>query len=141
MLVCMVAVLLGAILLTATLNLPLDNRVLFTLLLSATALFIPFASANVVSTVADVTLPEVRSTAMAVQYFIESGGAALSPWIAGFIAVRTSLGQAILWICVLSWILCAAFFAAAAMVIPHDVATLRATMEQRAQRERRRTTT
>jgi hypothetical protein len=71
-------VLLGAILLFFTSNVPLEHRELFLLLLSATALFIPFASPNVVSTVNDIALPEVRSTALAVQYFSESGGAALA---------------------------------------------------------------
>ena len=63
-----------------------------------------------ISTVYDITLPEVRSTAMAVQYFIESAGAALAPLMAGLIAVRSSLHNAILLICVSTWVLCSIFF-------------------------------
>ncbi|MCJ7735900.1 MAG: hypothetical protein MUQ10_01120 [Anaerolineae bacterium] len=61
LLVSMGAVLLGAVLLTITLNLPFDTEMLFLILLSATALFIPFSAPNVVSTIHDVTLPEIRS--------------------------------------------------------------------------------
>jgi predicted MFS family arabinose efflux permease len=79
LLVAMTGVITGAILLTLTLNISIDNQTLFMFFLIATALFIPFASANVVSTVYDVTLPEVRSTALAIESFIENGGAALAP--------------------------------------------------------------
>jgi len=53
---------------------------------SFSRLFMPFASANVVSTVYDITLPEVRSTALSIQYFMENFGAAMAPLLAGFIA-------------------------------------------------------
>jgi MFS family permease len=86
----------------------------------------------------DITLPEVRSTAMAVQSFVESAGAALAPLLAGLIAMRSSLKVAILIICVSTWILCAAFFAAAAYVVPRDIRTLRDQLHQRAEEERAR---
>ena len=70
-LVAMTGVLTGAVLLPITLNVPLENQTLFMILLAATALFIPFAAPNVVSTVYDVTLPEVRSTSLSIQYLIE----------------------------------------------------------------------
>ncbi len=133
LIVCTTAVLLGAILLAVTLNIPVGNQALFLGVLSLTALFIPFASPNVTSTVFDVTLPEVRSTAMAVQYFIESAGAALAPWMAGLIAVRSSLQNAILLICVSTWVLCSIFFAFAAYLVPRDIETLRQAMRERAE--------
>jgi len=136
----MVAVLAGAILLWFTMNVPLENQGLFLLLLCLTALFMPFASPNVISITHDVSLPEVRSTAMAVQYFIESAGAALAPLMAGLIAVRSSLHNAILIICISTWILCAIFFAVVAYFLPHDVATLRAQLRERAEQERARQT-
>jgi len=133
LIVCTTAVLLGAILLAVTLNIPVGNQALFLGVLSLTALFIPFASPNVTSTVFDVTLPEVRSTAMAVQYFIESAGAALAPWMAGLIAVRSSLQNAILLLCVSTWVLCSIFFAFAAYLVPRDIETLRRAMRERAE--------
>jgi predicted MFS family arabinose efflux permease len=133
LLVSMVGVLTGAVLLTLTLNVPLENRPLFMVLMSLTALFIPFASANVLSTVYDITLPEVRSTALAVEQFIESIGAAFAPWLAGLIAVQASLQMAILLICLVAWMIGGAVLALAAVWVPRDIATLRQQLEQRAQ--------
>ena len=136
LLVSMTAVLLGAILLTITMNVPIEAQTTFLIMLMITALFIPFAAPNVISTVYDVTLPEVRSTALAVQYFIESAGAALAPLLAGLIAVRSSLQNAILLICVSTWVLCSIFFAFAAYLVPRDVEALRQAMRERAERAR-----
>jgi MFS transporter, Spinster family, sphingosine-1-phosphate transporter len=135
MLVSMVAVLVGAVLLTLTMNVPLDQPNRFTGLLMATALFIPFASANVISTVYDITLPEVRSTALSVQYFIENGGAAMAPWIAGVLAESTSMHYAILVICVTAWILGSIFLGFTALLVPRNIRVLRSQMAERARIE------
>jgi len=135
-LVAMVAVLVGAILLTITMNVPVQNNTMFLIMLVFTALFIPFASPNVISTVYDITLPEVRSTALAIQYFIENAGAALGPWLAGLIAVRSSLQQAILIICVSAWIMGSILLAVTAYLVPQDIQTLRRQLRKRAQEER-----
>jgi len=135
-LVSMVAVLAGAILLWVTMGVPMENTTVFMVMLCLTALFIPVASSNVICTVYDITLPEVRSTAMSVQYFIESAGAALAPLMAGLIAVRSSLGNAILLICISTWILCALFFAVVAYLVPTDIATLRGQLRERAEKEK-----
>ncbi len=136
LLVAMTGVITGAILLTVTLNISIDNQTLFMFFLIATALFIPFASANVVSTVYDVTLPEVRSTALAIESFIENGGAALAPLLAGIIAKYASLHIAILAICVSAWFMGAIFLALTAYLVPNDIATLRSEMRSRAELER-----
>lgn len=128
-------VILGAVLLAGTMAIPIANQGAFLGMLAVTAFFIPFAAPNVISTVYDITLPEVRSTALGIQYLIESGGAALSPLIAGAIADRSSLHNAILIICISTWVLCAIFFAATALLVPHDVATLRGQMRRRAEQE------
>ena len=133
LIVCTAGVLLGAVLLALTLNVPLENQTLFMVLLSISAVFMPFAAPNVISTVYDITLPEVRSTAMAVQYFIESAGAALSPLLAGLIAVNSSLKDAILIICTSTWVLCAIFFVFTAYLIPQDIQTLRDQLRLRAE--------
>jgi MFS family permease len=137
MLVSMAAVLLGAIFFTLTMNVPVQNQGLFLVLMSCTALFIPFASPNVISTVYDITLPEVRSTALAIQYFIESSGAALAPLLAGIIARQSgSLGTAIFAICVVAWLLGSIFLAFTAYLVPEDIHTLRTQMQERAEHER-----
>ena len=132
------AVLLGAILLYVTLSVPIANQGLFMVMLALTAVFIPFAAPNVVSTVYDVTLPEVRSTAMSIQYFIESAGAALAPLMAGYIADHSSLHDAFLIICISTWVLCAIFFAIVAKLVPDDIATLHGQLQARAEFERAR---
>jgi hypothetical protein len=127
---------LGTIFLWFTLNVPNENVLLFTILLGFTALFMPFASPNVISTVYDVTLPEVRSTAVSIQYFIESSGAALTPTIVSLIARGTSYKSAFLIICTSTWILCALFFFVTSLFIKTDIGTLRDEMAHRADQER-----
>jgi MFS family permease len=136
--VSMVGVLLGAIFLYFALNVPVGNVVLFTALLCLTAIFMPFASPNVVSVVYDITLPEVRSTAVSIQYFIESLGAASAPAIVGYIADQTSLKNAFLIICIFTWVLCAIFFYITSRYIRHDVEILRNQMALRAEAEKER---
>lgn len=142
LLVAMGAVLAGALLLTLTMNVPVSNQTLFLIMLCLTALFIPIASPNMICSVHDITLPEVRSTALAVQYFIENGGAALAPLLAGYIADQpgSSLHVAILGICVAAWVLGSLLLACAAYLIPDDIHTLRGQMQQRAELERARAT-
>lgn len=139
LLVAMFGVIAGVIMLVLTLNVPIDNFGLFLALLMITAIFIPFSSANVISTVYDITLPEVRSTALAIQYLIENGGAALAPLLAGIIAKPYSLHLAILTICVSAWLLTAGLLAATAYLVPADIRTLREQMRDRAEKERMRT--
>ena len=119
-----------------TFNIPVEDAGTFSILLIVTALFIPFASPNVIATVYDITLPEVRSTALSIQYFIEDGGAAIAPLLAGIIARSYSLETAILVICVTAWILGAFFLALTAYLVPRDIQTLRTQMRERAQSEK-----
>jgi MFS family permease len=139
MAVSSVAVLLGAIFLYLALNTPVESRTLFFILLSITAIFMPFAGPNMISSVYDITLPEVRSTALAIQLFIENAGAATAPLIAGIIAdsYGGALKPAFLAICTSTWVLCAIFYAVGAYLIPRDIAVLRAQMRERADAERR----
>lgn len=105
------------------------------IMISLTTLFIPFASPNVLSTVYDITLPEVRSTANSVQYFIEQGGSAIAPTLAGFIAMRSTLENSILVICITAWILCFIFLLGAIYLLPKDIDTLRTQLKERASKE------
>lgn len=138
-LVSMVGVLTGAVLLYLTINVSFANKLLFGILLAVTALFIPIASPNVTSTVNDVTVPEVRSTAIAIQYFIESSGAALAPFLTGMISdyLRSvnnpsPRGTAILLICISTWILCGIFFFLTSKIITKDIENLHKELVNRA---------
>jgi predicted MFS family arabinose efflux permease len=53
-----IGVVLGAIFLSITLNIPIGSQLVFIIFLSLTAIFMPFPSANVLSTVHDITLPK-----------------------------------------------------------------------------------
>jgi MFS family permease len=132
MIISATGVILGAILLYITIKIPLDQPVLFGIMLMVTALFIPFASPNVLSTVYDVTLPEVRSTANAIESFIENTGAAAAPLIAGLIADATSLESSILLICLTAWALCFIFFLGAIFFVPKDIHDLHVQLSERA---------
>jgi MFS family permease len=134
LIVGMIGVLSSIILLPITLNLPVERQWSFLALLSLGSLFMPFASANVIATVYDVTPPEVRSTAMAIQSFVEQAGSAAAPLLAGLIAVSASLQSAILLICLAAWVLCAIALVAAAYLVPRDIEALRKEMRLRAER-------
>jgi len=128
-------ILLGAVTFWMSLSIPSAEIALFTVSMAITAIFIPFASPNIISTIYDVTLPEVRATTNAVQYLIEQGGSAIAPALAGAIAVASSLHNAILYICVGAWILCFVFILGAIYLLPRDIATLRSQMAERAKLE------
>jgi MFS family permease len=131
MLVSMAGALIGAVLIWITLSIPIDRPLFFGLLLTLTAFFMPMGSPNIVSSINDIALPEVRSTAFAIQYFIENSGAALAPWLAGLIATKTSMGFAILIISVIARMIAALFMGLAAIQIPKDIQVLRNQMEER----------
>lgn len=135
LIVAATGILLGAVMLYLSLKIPAADVTLFTISMSITAIFIPFASPNVLSTVFDITLPEVRSTSNSIQYLIEQGGSALAPALAGSIAVATSLHDAILYICIGAWGLCFLFILGAIYLLPSDVESLREQMGDRARKE------
>jgi len=131
-----VGVLLGAIFLYFAINTPVADKIQFFILMALTALFMPLSSPNVISTVFDITPPEVRSTAQSVEYLVESFGAAFAPWMAGILAVATTLATSILTICTIAWLLCFVFYLGAMFTIKKDVHSLRTQMEERANIER-----
>ncbi|MGB7874100.1 MAG: MFS transporter [Anaerolineales bacterium] len=135
-LVSSVGVLMGAIFLFFAINTPVGERNTFFILMILTAIFMPLSSPNVIATVYDVTMPEVRSTAQASEYFIENAGAAFAPLLAGIIADASSLQTSILVICITAWVLCFFFYLGALFFIEGDIKSLRAQMADRAALER-----
>jgi MFS transporter, Spinster family, sphingosine-1-phosphate transporter len=131
-LVSSAGVLLGAIFLVLAVTSPIEAKTQFLVFMCLTAIFMPLSSANVIATVYDVTVPEVRSTAQAVEYFIENAGAAFAPIITGIIADAYSLQTAILIIPSVTWALCFLFYLGALFTIDKDHADLRAQMAARA---------
>jgi MFS family permease len=127
----------AAAFLLITMSVPVENTPLFTVLLAFTGVTMSITAPNAMATVPDITLPETRSTAQAVRKLVEDGGAALAPYLAGVIAMRSSLHVAIVAICVSTWLVCAALFGAVAYFVPDDVEALRRTMRLRARDLRR----
>ncbi len=135
-----IGVLMGAVFLFFAINTPVEARSTFFILMILTAVFMPLSSPNVIATVYDVTMPEVRSTAQATEYFIENAGAAFAPLLAGIIADASNLQTSILVICITAWILCFFFYLGALFFIEGDIHSLRRQMAERAAFERARQT-
>ncbi len=132
-------VVLGAVFLFFAMTTPVADRAAFFVLMCLAALFMPFSSPNVISTVFDVSLPEVRSSAQAVEYFVENSGAALAPTIAGaLILTLHSKQDAILIICISAWALCFLLYIGAMFFVDRDIGSLREAMASRAAQEKRR---
>lgn len=127
-----IGVLLGAFFMYFAITTPLEAKNQFFIFMCLTAIFMPLSSTNVTATVYDVTVPEVRSTAQAVEYFIENAGAAFAPIITGVIADMYDLKTAILLICTVAWGLCFLFYLGAIFTIDKDANDLRAQMAERA---------
>jgi MFS transporter, Spinster family, sphingosine-1-phosphate transporter len=133
--VAITGVVVGGVMLAVTLNVPIEDEGLFLVMMTITALFMPFPAPNMISTVQDIALPEVRSSSLSIQLLIESSGAALAPLLAGLIADQSSLKTSFLVICLSAWALCAAFYVLALFTIPKDTARLRLLMRERAASE------
>lgn len=127
-----IGVLMGAIFMYLAITTPLEAKTQFLVFMCLTAVFMPLSSANVIATVYDVTVPEVRSTAQASEYFIENAGAAFAPIITGIIADAYDLKTAILLICTVAWVLCFFFYLGAIFTIDKDSHDLREQMAERA---------
>lgn len=125
-------VLLGAVFIYLAITTPIADKTTFLVYMCLTALFMPLSSPNVIATVYDVTVPEVRSTAQAVEYFIENIGAASAPALAGALSLAYGQGNAILWVCVIAWGLCFVFYLGALFTIDKDIHNLRTQMAARA---------
>ena len=110
----------------------MENRTQFFIFMCLTAIFMPLSSPNVIATVYDVTVPEVRSTAQSIEYFVENTGAAFAPAITGVLAEAIGLSQAIIVICITAWIICFFLYIGAIFTIDHDTQHLRRQMAERA---------
>lgn len=125
-----IVVLFSAVLIYLAIRAPTTEE--FVLLTALTAFEIPMAGPNVVAAITDVTEPELRASATSYLRFFENVGSAAAPFITGVLADWMGLGEAILWVSVLTWLLCFVFFTILAIIIPDDVDRLRKIMEVRA---------
>lgn len=77
--------------------------------------------------------PELRATAFAMTAFVESGFAAIAAYVAGSLADRVGLTQAMVWTIPAPWVVCALLYSLFYWAYPRDAAKLRALMAERAQ--------
>ncbi len=131
-----IGVVMGMVGLFLAMKVPNEQVLPFAILLGLAAFFMPFASPNIVSTMYDVTLPEVRSSAQSIESLIETFGASSAPILAGLLADATSVGNAILVICTAAWALCVIFLLLAILFIPKDIQALHQQLEERAREAR-----
>jgi MFS family permease len=129
--VSIISILLGAVCLGITLNIPLEGVFWFRIMLAITSFFIPLASPNIASSVYDIVLPEVRSTAIAIQYFLGNLGSALAPLLAGIIGQYYSLKTALLGIGITAWLITAAVLALSTRTFKEDGIRMRSTLQER----------
>lgn len=127
-----IGVVLGMVGLFVAMSTPNEQVLVFGIFLGLTAFFMPFASPNIISTMYDVTLPEVRSSAQSVESLIETAGAWTAPILAGVLADATSVGFSIKLICTAAWSLCVVFLLIAIFFIPKDINALHKELEARA---------
>lgn len=79
-----------------------------------------------------VTPPELRATAFSMTTFIESGFAAVAGILAGSLADRIGLTEAMIWTIPFPWIICALVFSFFYLTYPKDSQKLRRQMAERA---------
>ena len=129
--VSILGVLFGAIFLTVSLSIPAANVNLFRIFLSITCFFIPLASPNISSTVYDVVLPEIRSTATSIQYFLGNLSSAFTPLLAGAIGQHYSLETALLSISLTAWLLTSLILGLSAFHLPTDMKVMQQSLLRR----------
>jgi len=86
----------GSLLLCGAFLVPVANHLAFALLAMTGSFLAGFAAPNIGATISDISPPEVRSTALAMQSLVETTGAALAPLMTGILASRINLGTAFL---------------------------------------------
>jgi MFS family permease len=128
-----IGVIFGMVGLFAAMNTDIKQTGLFAVLLCLTAFFMPFAGPNITSTMYDVTEPEVRSSADAINSLIGCAGAASAPLVAGAVADASSVGSAILILCCSAWVLCMIFMFVAIFLVPKDIEAMHKQLEERAE--------
>ena len=114
-------------------NTPIEARTQFFIFMCLTGIVVPFSTPNIVATVYDVVVPEVRSTAQSIEQFVETLGAALAPAVTGILAESIGLSGAISGACSAAWLLNFFLFFGVLFFIEKDMKTLRGQMAQRAQ--------
>ncbi|MCX6088035.1 MAG: MFS transporter [Caldiserica bacterium] len=125
------ATLIGAVLLIMALFVPRENVLTFSMLVAVGSFFSSFAAPNVGAAICDVSLPEVRSTSLAIQSLIETLGSALAPLVAGLLAAKSDLRTAFIIIIACATVLWTPCYGIAIANVSHDIEQTRAELLSR----------
>ncbi|MCJ7733394.1 MAG: hypothetical protein MUP11_02500, partial [Anaerolineales bacterium] len=130
--VSIIGVLFGALFLAISLSIPVESVSRFRIFLVITCFFIPLPSPNIATSVYDVVLPEVRSSATSIQYFLGNLGSAFAPLLAGAISEVSSLKTALLSISISAWLGTALILGIGAYFFPADMKNMHQQLDDRA---------
>jgi MFS family permease len=119
---------------TTALRVTPANFGLFFALQTIGAFFWSFEWPNAVSTIQDITEPEIRSTAHAVMGVAETLGSALAPLAVGLIAVGATLQKALLTITTVGWLAGIVLLVVVMYFLPREVYALRRLMKERVEK-------
>lgn len=119
----------------------LENPVIqgqrFSMLIVAMAFFMAFTWPNIIASILDITLPEFRSTAIAIVLLFQALGALVGPWIVAIYQNQLGLGDAILFVSVGAWGVSLILQTGLLVFVPRELELLRRHMAYRSHLEAR----
>jgi MFS family permease len=107
------------------------------MLMMLTAFFMPFARPNLLATIFDITLPEVRSTALAIFMFFQLLGSFVAGLLASYLMGRMDLVGMIRWLGVLPWGICVLLLVGVLILLPKEIRQIHRHMAYRSYLESR----
>ena len=112
-----------------------DQR--FSMLIVGMAFFMAFTWPNIIASILDITLPEFRSTAIAIVLLTQAIGALVGPWIVALYQDQLGLGNAILFVCLGAWGISLILQIGLLVFVPKELELLRRHMAYRSHLEAR----
>lgn len=109
----------------------------FLTLLTFSGLFMALEQPNLFATLFDITLPEIRSSAIAVFMVFQLAGMTVGSAMMDYFAAKIGLGSAILWVSTGSWGVSLLFLIGLLFLLPEEIERLRKHLAYRSQLEAR----
>jgi len=109
----------------------------FSIFIVAMAFFMAFTWPNIIASILDITLPEFRSTAIAIVLLLRAIGSLVGPWFVSIFQQQIGLGDAILFVCVGAWGISLLLQIGLLVYIPKELELLRRHMAYRSHLEAR----
>ncbi len=135
--VSLFGVVLSAVLIVFLIEVPTSNRGLFSTLIMLTGFFMTFARPNLLATIFDLTLPEVRSVAVSLFFIFQLLGTAASTVLIRYFEPRLPVGKIIQYFGAISWGICAVLLGVVFFLVPDEIRHLRRHMAYRSYLESR----